>query len=382
MPESAKKRRPGAGARGSSSSTGFVHVFPAIRGIQAGRAYYVTMCPLRLVPRLFQFNEEDVPPSMRAQRVLNSARIPALASYMTDNTNSYIFSSLTASVDGQVEFEHSAEEGIDRNLGKLAVPMDARIIINDGQHRRAAIEEAVKLRPELGDEHISIVLFLDQGLERSQQMFADLNKHAVRPSKSIGILFDHRDPLSRLACRIAEEVDGFRNLVELEKTTISNRSIKLFTLSSLYQATCALLRKNADDELTEAEEILAIDFWSYLTEQMADWRLAAKRQITSAELRRDYIHSHGVALHAIGIAGGQLLSEEPKRWKPRLSPMGEVDWSRSNTAVWEGRALQNGKVSKSHASLMLTASYLKTRLNVSLSGEEREAETKLSGKTA
>ena len=56
--------------------------------------------------------------------------------------------------------------------GKLTVPMTARFIVNDGQHRRAAIEEALKERPELGDETISVVFFLDVGLRRSQQMFA------------------------------------------------------------------------------------------------------------------------------------------------------------------------------------------------------------------
>jgi DNA sulfur modification protein DndB len=60
--------------------------------------------------------------------------------------------------------------------------MSSRFLINDGQHRRAAIEEALKVRPEFGDETISVVFFIDAGLENSQQMFADLNKHAVRPT--------------------------------------------------------------------------------------------------------------------------------------------------------------------------------------------------------
>ena len=58
--------------------------------------------------------------------------------------------------------------------------MDARFIINDGQHRRAAIEMALRDRPELADETISVVFFLDPKLERCQQMFADLNRYAVR----------------------------------------------------------------------------------------------------------------------------------------------------------------------------------------------------------
>ena len=38
----------------------FSYVFPAIRGVQAGREYYVSMCPLRLLPKLFQFDDEEM----------------------------------------------------------------------------------------------------------------------------------------------------------------------------------------------------------------------------------------------------------------------------------------------------------------------------------
>jgi DNA sulfur modification protein DndB len=53
----------------------FSYVFPAIRGVQAGREYYVSMCPLRLLKRLFSFDEEALVPELRAQRMLNKARI-------------------------------------------------------------------------------------------------------------------------------------------------------------------------------------------------------------------------------------------------------------------------------------------------------------------
>jgi DNA sulfur modification protein DndB len=54
------------------------YTFPAIRGIQSGREYYVTMCALRLIPKLFIFDEEELPAELRAQRTLNKGRIPAL----------------------------------------------------------------------------------------------------------------------------------------------------------------------------------------------------------------------------------------------------------------------------------------------------------------
>jgi DNA-binding LytR/AlgR family response regulator len=77
--------------------------------------------------------------------------------------------------------------------------MEARFIINDGQHRRAAIIEALKQRPDLDHETIAVVFFLDIGLDRCQQMFADLNRHAIRPSRSLGLLYDHRNDKARLA---------------------------------------------------------------------------------------------------------------------------------------------------------------------------------------
>lgn len=166
----------------------FSYVFSALKGIQAGRPYFIAMCPLKLIPKIFLFDEDEIPADLRAQRGLNRARVPEIARYLVDNPTEYVFSSIAASIDGDVRFESS--DGDSSLAGKLTVPMTARFLINDGQHRRAGIEEAIKERPELGDETISVVFFLDGGLQRSQQMFADLNKHAIRPTKSLGILYD------------------------------------------------------------------------------------------------------------------------------------------------------------------------------------------------
>ena len=47
-----------------------VYGFDALRGVQAGREFYVAMCPLKTIPKLFIFNDHDIPPEMRAQRIL------------------------------------------------------------------------------------------------------------------------------------------------------------------------------------------------------------------------------------------------------------------------------------------------------------------------
>lgn len=351
--------------------------FTAIRGIQAGREYYSVMCPLKVMSRIFLFNEEELPADLRAQRTLNKARIPEIARYVIENPTSYIFSSITASVDSGVRFEPFSEAGPSSNAGRLLIPMESRFLINDGQHRRSAIEETLKERPELGDESISVVLFVDAGLKRSQQMFADLNRHAIRPTQSIGILYDRRDPLSQLACRLADEVSVFQNLVEKEKTSISNRSNKLFTLSAIYQATRTLLGKPKKSRVTDVEAGLSLDFWETVGQSILDWKLAAQKKVSCAELRRDYLHAHGIALQALAIAGAALIAEHPRNWQERLKPIEKIDWSRSNTDLWEGRALVNGRVSKAHNCVTLTANLVKQHIGVGLAAKEKELEQRL-----
>jgi DNA sulfur modification protein DndB len=139
---------------------------------------------MRTLKQISIFDEQELPPELRAQRTLNKSRVPEIANYVLNNPKDYVFSAITASIDSDVEFEPLSGKQTESRLGTLKVPMDAKFIINDGQHRRAAILSALEQKPELGSETISVVFFLDIGLSRSQQMFADLNRYAIRPSRS------------------------------------------------------------------------------------------------------------------------------------------------------------------------------------------------------
>ncbi|MGJ5065234.1 DNA sulfur modification protein DndB [Bradyrhizobium oligotrophicum] len=348
--------------------------FTAIRGIQAGIAYYVIMVPLKVLPRLFRFDDEVVPAELRAQRVLNKARVPAIARYITENSTEYILSSLCASVDGEMEFKPAAESGHLRAVGTVRIDMSSTILINDGQHRRAAIEEAIRERPLLGDETISVVLFADRGLKRSQQMFADLNIHAVRPTKSIKLLYNHRDALAGLSREVVNAIPLLRDFTDLENTSISNRSLKLFTLSSIHQATAVLVGKPHDDEITSEDRELAVAFWSKVIENMPDWQRVGTREVASSELRRDYIHAHGIAVQAIGIAGAQLVRARPKEWPKQLAKLRKVDWSRANRKLWDGRALVAGKLNKSRNNVILVSNVVLRALEMPLSAEAQRIE--------
>lgn len=354
-------------------TSSFEYHFPAIKGVQAKRSYYVSMCPLKLIPKLFIFDEEELVPELRAQRVLNKARVPEMAAYITENQESYVFSAITASIDGDATFEPIESGDELQRIGILRVPMQSQFIINDGQHRRAAIEAALKARPALGDESIAVVFFMDRGLKRCQQMFADLNRYAVKPSASLGLLYDHRDQRAHLARMVVHKSATFKNLVEMEKTSLSPRSRKLFTLSAVFSANCELIGDADLDSLEDLADSCA-DYWDEIAKHIPEWGFVRENKMTSGEVRRDFIHSHSIVLQVLGEVGHILQSSHPKDWRKRASGLANIDWSRSNSALWEGRALVGGRVSKARQNVLLTRNAVKQKLKLPLSPEEHRLE--------
>ena len=344
--------------------------FPVIRGLQAGREYYTAMWSLRMLRQISIFDEDELPPELRAQRTLNKSRIPEMAGYILENSNDYTFSALTVSIDSEVQFE--ALPGQDR-LGLLKVPMEARFIINDGQHRRAAIIEALEQRPELAHETIAVVFFLDIGLERCQQMFADLNRHAIRPSRSLGLLYDHRNDKAKLAKLVILQSESFREIVEMEKSSLAKRSRKLFTLSAFYNACADLVEGLATGDLIKDAD-LARSYWEAVAEEFPSWGQVREGRMPASEVREGFIHSHGIALQALGKAGNALIKEHPKDWKKRLKGLSQINWSRSNVPFWEGRALNSGRVSKASTNVMLTKNVVKKAYGLELEADEQAAE--------
>ena len=359
------------------SETGYFHTFPAVRGVQAGRPFYIAMCPMRLIPKIFIFDEDEVPPELRAQRILNRSRVPYISSYLVENPDDYTLSAITASVNGQVDFSPMIDTGIGQNMGTLSIPMDAQILINDGQHRRAAIEEAIKENKELSHDHISVLFFIDEGLRRSQQMFADLNKHAVRPSPSIGTLYDHREQFSELARYLVKMVTVFNQLTELEKSSISNRSTKLFTLSSIKNASQIFLNKGKKEPITNDEMEFTAAYWNEVVGNMPDWQSALRKEISTSELRDHYIHAHGVMLHAMGHVGADLVTRKPKTWQKSLKLLRKINWARTNNE-WKDRAMIHGRISKANTNVTLTGNLIKNYMNIPLNNFEKELEDSIS----
>lgn len=350
----------------------FYYTFPAIKGKQAQRDYYVIMCPLNVLSKLFIFNEDELPAEYRAQRTLNKNRVPEMANYIISNPRDYVFSSLTASVDGNFEFISLPSDDT-KEIGILKISMDSKLLINDGQHRRAAIEEALKVTPEIGSETISVVLFIDEGLKRSQQIFADLNRHAINVSKSIGILYDSRDPLAIITKSLLEENTYLKNYTDNENPSLSKFSPKLFTLSSINETNKKLInRLNISDPKIS---VFIKDFWDVLCDNMKEWQFVFNKNTNPHLFRSDFISSTGVVLEALGIVGNYLYINYNLDWKEILSGIKNIDWHRTNLEDWQHRVVgPNGRIVKSATYVRLTSNQIKFKLGIELNKEELKLE--------
>jgi DNA sulfur modification protein DndB len=355
----------------------FSYNFTAIKGLQAGKEYFVAMCPLRIIPKIFLFDEEEIPPEHRSQRILNKARIPEMTNYIVENQHDYVFSSITASIDGEIEFLPINSATSSKDIGHLRISLDARFLINDGQHRRAAIEEALKISPELGNETISVVFFHDEGLRKSQQIFSDLNRHAVNTTSSIGILYDHRDQLSMLTKEIIATTPLLNRYTDKERVSLSKNSPKILALNHIHNTNLKLLGKNKGDSITLEDEVFLKQFWIVLCDSIAEWNLVLKKELTPRELRENYIVGHGVFLEAVGLVGKYVRDYHEDIWISYISSLSIIDWNRSNTNDWLGRAFShNGRIQKTAYTIQLTSIRIKQLINLPLTEQEQTLENK------
>ena len=133
--------------------------FPAMRGVIGKKQYFATMMALSEIPHLFKFNDwQQFTPELRAQRVLVKAR---------DTRDREVHRGQRRQLSLLVHhrcLQHRGKvQALSRTVPILATCEmdleDAKFLINDGQHRCAAITAALNENPGIGKEKISVLLF-------------------------------------------------------------------------------------------------------------------------------------------------------------------------------------------------------------------------------
>ena len=251
--------------------------------------------------------------------------------------------------------------------------MDAKILINDGQHRKAAILEAISEDESLLNETISVVFFEDQGLARSQQMFTDLNKHAVKTSNSIAELYDSRDELAVYTRSVVSKIKFLNTYTDKEKDILGKYSSNLFTLNTFYVANKKIVSGKV---VTEDTESFLLRFWENVVKNIAQWNELENKEISKVDLRENYIVTQAIVIQALGRIGNAFLSRPEYDIEKTLHGLKKIDWKR-NAECWQLRAIKaNGRMISGETAVLLTANVIKQELGLPLNTDEAEREEK------
>lgn len=348
---------------------GVTYKFSVVKGTQAQREYYIAMLPLGTLSKLFRNECDYIAPEFRAQRCINETRIPEIRDYILNNRGNYVFSALSASIDGSMKFTSSEVDG---SIGVLEVDMEAVFLINDGQHRKAAIEAALAEAPELECETISIVFFEDAGLKRSQQMFADLNKHAVKSTMSLSALYDSRDDLANAVKEVVSKVVFLSKYTDKERDNLGKNSLKLFTLANFLRANRRVLK---DEVVTENDRKFLVDYWEMIFKYIVEWQQLENKQIHKCNLREDYILTLSVTLQAFGRLGRYFYENQSEL--DRLRQLSNVDWLRCNQE-WNRRMIDaHGKIVNNEDAIIKMCNLIKMKIGISLTREEEAKENEI-----
>lgn len=324
---------------------------PATKGTQAGKEFFTATIPFKFLVRMFKFDEESVPADLRAQRKLNEQRAQAIADYILSNQDSYVLPAITASCDRSMRFENLVPG---HEVGLLSIPIDACLLINDGQHRRMGIALALREAPELAEHSISVTLYFDRGLRACQQMFADINSRATKPSGSLNALYDLRNPFARWVMDILGRRPAIRCRIDMENASPSKNSPHLWSLIAFHKFVGMLTgvsEKNIgrlpdlEAKTREVVEFLdalgVIPFWT----PMLEGKIAAET------MREQYIISHAVFLHALAVLGAHTADLRC------LQGLAGIDPAKSSP-LWQGRSVINGKMRKTSDGVNATAAVL------------------------
>lgn len=348
--------------------------FPAVKGMQADKEYYICMVPMGLLSKIFLIDDGDVSPEYRAQRKLNESRIPEIRDYIIKNRDSYVFSALAASVDGEMTFVVS---GANSNVGVLEIDMNAHFLINDGQHRKAAIEAAIQEDETLKHETIAVVMYQDQGLQHSQQMFTDLNKHAVTTSKSLNTLYESKDRIAIITKNVVNKIDFLRKYTDKEKDNLSKFSSNIFTLNTFYTANKRMIKIIGDSEDSEKK---IYDFWNNVVLNMREWKEMDRGELSKKSLREDYIVTQGLIILALGRLAEFYFQNNDINMTKSLKKLYTIDWLRNNETHWMNRAIKpNGKINRNEQGIFLTYIQIKRLLDLPITPEEEKKESLMRG---
>lgn len=357
----------------------YCYEFPVVRGVQAGRIFYMASVPMRIVQNMFRLDTGDGSALSRSQREVNLTRAKKFAEYLKANKETFVVPALTGFVNVEQGTKVEFKESNVPNVGVLSVPMDAALLFVDGQHRASGVALAMKdsdTRLEIGSQSTPVMLFENLTLEERQAMFSDINGNVAKPAQALSDAYNNRDDLAIFAKELAVTIPQLIDLVDFEHNVVSSKSAFLFSIKTVKEvsATVAGLKKN--QSLSDSDKALITNFWKKWFEQTDFDRKFAEFDNDAYRFKDQTIITTGVVLKAAALAVKEVGIESID-----FSMLSMIDWSRDGEAFQDRCVDAQLKTMKADSTATkLTSAKMLTLMGIQLTDSLAEIELKVFGK--
>jgi DGQHR domain len=291
----------------------------------------------------------------RAQRLLDMPHVRKIMKYLSRSIR--FFSSPSAACKVQATVIDSAKKLYEIEVNEP--------YLFDGQKRVKALILKHQEEPNFNDD--LAVLFVDSdSLHVSQQLFTDTNDTQAKVSRSLSMIYNHQNPLSKFIPAITPI-----NLLEVDKSSVSKSSTKLVTPKIMQEAIAillntseAMLEQIPGDKLTMHWDA----FHPYIT-KLFDVFEELRSVMSFSQLREQSILPHNVTflslVKLIPLAKQNNIGPDFLANIISLHQSGSTN--RTNVA-WENRCVFGGTMKKNSITIDQTAAMLGKLLNIPLSG--------------
>lgn len=296
-------------------------VIPAIKAQMGSTPYYeTTMTAQELASSARPAQEFDDWASAtieeRIQRELNLKRVKdEIVPYLRLAKDRFFGAVIVLLRDGELEFEDVTQFGLKvpaahrsaaHKMGFLNITGGERIVL-DGQHRLAALRNVVQREyeedgkpdyaAEVPNDEICVIFIQFEDLEKTRRIFTKVNRSARVPKRADNIIMSEDDGFAIITRWLVKKDAplgisyGAKNelIVDWKSNTIGDRSLKLTTISAIYETVKDILDaegigmmdekkgivRPSDEELEEAYEA-AERWWSKLISTITPFKEAAE----------------------------------------------------------------------------------------------------------
>ncbi|BAY18772.1 DGQHR domain protein [Anabaenopsis circularis NIES-21] len=350
-------------------------VIPGIKGQMGNTEFYqATMKARDLVQGVRPANELDEWTTMsiedRMQREPDLKRIKEqIAPYLAEAKDRFFGSMIVLVYKGEIYFDSikdwvsskapRAYQSVADDIGVVTIDGGSLIIL-DGQHRLLALEKVIKAevtgeyREEVPNDDVCVIFIHHKSNEKTRRIFNKVNRYAKPTSRGDNIITSEDDRSAIIARRLLSEgaplgakVKGSDELiVEWKNNTIAARSIKLTTISVVYETVKLILSDSgipldpssrpSEEKLDEYYEVVE-KFWNIVIEGLQAYQEALYDSSQIPQMRRED-HPYSLLFKSvpqIALFKGLITAKRDKRLSlyEAVERANKIDWSMSSE-IW------------------------------------------------